>query len=81
MSLDHITNDTEQDFASDRPWTYNPANSLDIGTPVGSSDYWKLRDAQRDLLSSHTPALKKGSTGNKLIILLMLIGLAAIWMS
>lgn len=81
MGLDHSTNGAGQDFASDRPWTYNPANSLDIGTPVGSSDYWKLRDAQRDLLSSHTPSPRKGSTGNKLIILLMLIGLAAIWMS
>lgn len=41
-------------MSTDRPWTYNPADPYDISTPIGASDYFRLRDQRTRSVSARS---------------------------
>lgn len=64
----------------DRPWTFNPANSEDISTPIGANEHFRNMDA---LLASDEESTSNGPSSvlDKLILALFLLFFAAVALS
>lgn len=70
-------------IGTDRPWTYNPADPYDISTPIGASDYFRLRDQRtREPLETVFPRSQRSLTRHASIFFVLVFGTILIgWLS
>ena len=70
-------------IGTDRPWSYNPADPYDISTPIGASDYFRLRDQQtREPLEVFSPRSQRSLTTHARIFFVLVFGTILIgWLS
>jgi hypothetical protein len=67
---------------SDRAWTYNPANSYDLSTPLGAHDYFRMRDKEiRGSLASRNETGRRVTTLQKIFFALVFGCILAVGLS